>query len=324
MSPRPTTLVVPQTSYPISPRPTTLVVQPLKPSTLSNTVPETKQWVNLKGQVFTESSSQWYNLRTSRFVANQPGTYSPVYGLKGIRVLGTREDIENFWRANATTLTHTLPRATLDSLIFQPFEDVTFLAEDVAERSQLCFIGSAGTVIPAATSTDVASLTENQMEAMCSFTFAGLFVKGRIDNVTDGDTFDIVFFVPISVLGRARAIGVKGAPQTSVIPTAGYEQTGFFAKVSIRMYGYDAAEKDTDAGKLAKRLMEEKFRSLGGIVWCQFIEITVGTDKYGRTLSVLYEDEKKQRLLNDYLLEMEKVHKVKMVNPYLGGTKKQF
>jgi len=288
-------------------------------------IPEMKKWVNLNGKAFVESSTKWYNLRTSRSVVKKPETYTPVYGLKGIRVLGTKDDIDKFWKLNINSLKQALePNATMDSTIFQPFDDITFMSEDAAERSQVCFIGSAGTIIPAATTKDVASLTEKEMAAMCKFSFSGLFVKGRVDNVIDGDTFDIVFYVPISVLGRARSIGEKGLPQTSVIPVPGYEQTGFFAKVAIRMYGYDAAEKDTDAGKLAKRLMEEKFVSLGGIVWCQFIEVTVADDKYGRTLAVLYADEKKTRLLNDYLLGMEKIHNVKMVFPYLGGTKEKF
>lgn len=76
------------------------------------------------------------------------------------------------------------------------------------------------------------------------------------------------------------------------------------------MYGYDAAEKDTDAGKLAKRLIEEKkITSLGGIVWCQFIEPTIADDRYGRKLAVLYKDEQQ------HLLEKENFDNVKMVFP---------
>lgn len=326
--PKPTTIPNQQVVNPI----TTLVIpqiglqQIVKPIITKPVIPETnkKQWLNLKGQLFEELPLQWYNLRTGRFVSNKPGTYNPVYGLRGIRILGTREDLNSFWRLNSEKIQKDFLNVTrIEDIIFEPFEDIVFLSEDAAERSQVCFIGTAGTVIAATTTTDVASLTEKEMESMCKFTFGGLYVKGKIDNVIDGDTFDMVFYVPIALLGQGRALGDKKV-QAPVIPMQGYEQTGFFAKVSIRMYGYDAAEKDTDAGKLAKRLMEEKFRSLGGIVWCQFIEATIADDKYGRTLAVLYEDEAKQRLLNNYLLEQEKFHNVKMVFPYIGGTKKQF
>jgi endonuclease YncB( thermonuclease family) len=296
---------------------------------------DTKRWINLKGTQFEESPVQWYNLRTSRHVNKKPGTYTPVYGIKGTRVLGTKADIENFWRLNSQQLAQILaPNVTLETVIFEPFENIAFLSEDAAARTQMCFIGTAGTVIPATTSTDVETLTQEQMDHMCKFTFGGLFVKGRIDTIVDGDTFDIVFFAPIISLGRSRTLGEKQPFKTPIILTqqrqtvpgqiTEYENVGFFAKVAIRMYGYDAAEKDTDAGKLAKRLMEEKFRSLNGIVWCQFIEAHIADDKYGRTLAVLYEDEQKTRLINNYLLEQETIHNVKMVFPYLGGTKKQF
>lgn len=291
---------------------------------IGNEISGQREWLNLKGKVFEELPIQWYNLRTSRFVSNKPGTYSPVYGLRGIRILGTIEDLNSFWRLNSEKIKQKfLNVTTIEDIIFEPFEDIVFLSEDAAERTQVCFIGTAGTVIEATTTTDVASLTEKQMESMCKFTFGGLFVKGKIDNVIDGDTFDMVFYVPIALLGQGRALGDKKL-QAPIIPIQGYHHTGFFAKVSIRMYGYDAAEKDTEPGKLAKRLMEEKLKSLGGIVWCLFIGAAIADDKYGRTLAVLYEDEQKQRLLNNYLLEQEKLYNVKMVFPYLGGTKKQF
>lgn len=280
-----------------------------------------KQWINLKGNKFTESETGWYNLRSGRSVTKPPSAYSPIYGLKGIKVIGTLEDVTMFWNMNPQKLQQ---GKTLEALLFKPFEDIKYLSDEACQRSQLCFIGTAGSVIAASTTTDVSALTQQQLDSMCTFTFAGLFVKARVDRVIDGDTFEIVFYVPLVLLGRARGIGDKGAPRTSMIPTRGYEQTGFFTKVMVRMYGYDAAEKDTEAGKLAKQLMEEKFRSLGGIVWCQFIETNIANDKYGRTLVVMYGDENRTQSVNDYLLSMESKHNIKMVYPYLGGKKESF
>lgn len=40
---------------------------------------------------------------------------------------------------------------------------------------------------------------------MCKYTFDRLFVKGKIDNIIDGDTFDMAFFfVPIALLVQGR------------------------------------------------------------------------------------------------------------------------
>jgi len=281
-----------------------------------------KQWFNLKGQEFEESADRWYNLSTSRYVKNKP-KYDPVLSIRGIRIIGTMENLIEFWRINVSRLGQSLPKGTnFEDVIFTPFEDITFLSEDASQRSEMCFLGMAGTVIPPAQTTNVAELPLELIDKMCRFSFAGLFVKGRSVYVVDGDTLDVIIFVPLVVLGSARAIGKN--TQVGILPTPGFEKTGFFAKIRIRMYGFDSAEKNTEAGQLAKRLFEEKLQSLGGIVWCQFIETTIAEEKYDRILAVLYEDEKKTRLLNDYLLKQEAAVGVKMVFPYLGGTKKKF
>lgn len=280
-----------------------------------NTTNDNIIWYNLKGNTFEEPKTQWYNLRTNRLVNNKPGTYNPVYGLKGIRILGTKQDIEEFWKINSNKMNGKI----LEDNIFEPFDCIKFLSEDAVHRTQLCFVGTAGSIIESTESTDVETLTNVQMNKMCRFTFGGLFVKGKIDSVIDGDTFDLVFYAPLMSLGKSRTHG-----KVPVLSNDEYKMIGFFTKVMVRMYGYDAAEKDTDAGKLAKKLMEDKFKSINNIVWCQFIESNIADDKYGRSLTVLYEDERKEKLLNTYLIEQEKIHNMKMVFPYIGGTKKKF
>lgn len=283
-----------------------------------------KKWFNLKNKEFDESFDSWYNLATGRFVKQRP-KYNPVLSIRGIRVLGTKEQLADFWRININRLGQSLSKgATFEKVVFAPFDDITFLSEDATARSQMCFLGTAGTVIPAATTTDVAKLPSDLITRMCRFSFAGLFIKGRVVSVIDGDTLDVVIFVPLVQLGAARALGAEGEAFTGAIPTRGFEKVGFFAQVRIRMYGFDAAEKDTDAGKYAKHLFEEKLTSLRGIVWCQFVETTIANEKYDRVLAVLYEDQKRTKLLNDYLLKREADTGVKMVYPYLGGTKTKF
>lgn len=275
----------------------------------SNIAKSTK-WINIKGKYFEESKNNWYNLHTSRFVTSMPTTYSPVYGLKGVKVLGTLEEIEQFITLNSNIQDN-------KNSIFKPFENIEFLSNDASERSQICFINTINII----NERDVSSLTNDHINSICKFTFAGLFVKGKICNVIDGDTFDVICFIPIESLSRSRAIADDNI-RTPAIPIDGYHKGGFFTKITIRMYGYDSEEKNFEAGQLAKRLMEEKFNSINNIVWCQFI--TTADDKYGRTLSVLYEDEQKTKLLNDYLLKQEEIHNTKMVYPYVGGTKKSF
>jgi len=270
-----------------------------------------KYWLNLNGNEFEEPSDQWYNLPTGRYVKNKP-KYDPVYSIRGIRILGRTEDLVKFWELNLERLGQSLPKRTeFKDVIFAPFEDIAFLSRDATLRAEKCL----GDRVSPVRTTDVAKLPEETLSKVCRFSFGGLFTKGRVVRVIDGDTLDLVIFVPFSILSSTRE-GKVGA-----LPTKGSEKGGFFTQVRVRMYGYDSAEKNTEAGLQAKQLFEEKIDSLGGIVWCQFID---ANEKYDRSLAVLYEDKEKTRLLNDFLFRQEQMTNTKMVFPYLGGTKKKF
>lgn len=283
-----------------------------------------KIWINLKGRSFTEDPNNWYNLQTNRFIKNPPASSQINSSLRGIRVLGTVDQLIDFWKKNIDRLSQVYPKGTtFQQVIFQPFTDISFLTEDVARRSQLCYLGTAGTVILPTRATDVEQLSSEEISQMCPFSFAGLFVKARVDNVIDGDTINVVFLVKLMELGSARAIGPRRAARTTIL-TNDPPSTSFFVYNTIRMYGYDAQEKDTSEGKTAKRLLEEKLASLNNIVWCQFVEANIAQEKYGRILAVLYEDKDKTRPLNDYLFHQQQKLGIKLVNPYLGGTKTAF
>ena len=291
-------------------------------------IPSRNTWFNLKTLPFEENPDMWYNLHTGRFVKHQPKDLTISHSLRGIRVLGSIEQIMQFWRINVKQLGVIYPQCTLfQQVTFQPFLDIGFLTEDVARRSRACHMGKAGTIIPATRATDVEQLTSEEVGQLCPFSFAGLFVKCRIVDVVDGDTIHVVIFVPIHELGAARSIGPQGSPRVGMLPqqtTLTDRDTGFFALATIRMYGYDAQEKDSTEGKLAKKLLIDKFTSLNNIIWCQFVEITIAQEKYDRILGVLFEDKDRKCPLNDFLLKKEKELNVRLVNPYLGGTKQSF
>lgn len=284
----------------------------------------TKTWLNLKGNPFEENPAAWYNLQTNRFLKNPPRDPQLNSSLRGIRVLGTRDHLIEFWKRNIDQLGQVYPKGTkFEQVVFQPFTDIAFLTEDAARRSQLCYLGTAGTVISSTHAQDVEQLTNDEINQMCPFSFAGLFVKARVDSVVDGDTLNVIFLVPLMELGSARAIGPKGAARTTIL-TSSPQPTSFFVYDTIRMYGYDAQEKDTPEGQTAKRLFEQKLASLNNIVWCQFVEANIAQEKYGRILAVLYEDKERTRPLNDYLFRQQQQLGIKLVNPYLGGTKTSF
>lgn len=282
-------------------------------STGSNAGSARKQWLNLKGQPFTEPSQSWYHLKTSRLIRNQPN-YSPVYSIQGVRVLGTLENIRSFYQMNSDKFCNI---TSLESVLFRPFDDVIFCQEDACLRSKACFDSGKNKIVPL-TTTDTSDLTDKQTAMLTSFSLAGLFLKGKVTKVIDGDTLEVVVFVPLTQLARQRDVGC------AILPTTEYDHVGFFSKVTIRCYGYDAAEKDTKAGQLAKLLLEEKLQSLNNTVWIQFVEVSVAEDKFGRSLAVLFEDSTSKTPLVKYLLEQEKQRDMKMLLPYLGGSKKKF
>ena len=156
------------------------------------------------------------------------------------------------------------------------------------------------------------------------FGFVGICTKARVVYVVDGDTLDVVMFITLAQLCRSRKIGPKQESRTSALIQSGCEKAGFFMKIRLRLYGYDCIEKNTDNGKLATKILQEKLESINNIVWCQCIELNVSSPKYNRTIAVIYEDPECTKCLNEYLYQMEKKLQIKMVHPYTGGTKKEF
>jgi len=279
-------------------------------------------WKNLDSKSFTERSDRWYNLSTKRFVKNPPKDETICWSLKQVRVLGTKSQVKTFWKVNSTQLETVCSGKSCSQELFQPFRDVTYMSEQASSRSSDLILGPASKMLPLPKNTDVEGLSTEQLDNLTGLHFGGLFLKARVVDVIDGDTIKVVVFFPLNELGSCRKINRK--LQVSAYPAHSKKNSGFFTLLSIRTYGYDAVEKDQPAGQLAKQLFQEKLESLNNVIWCQFIDPSINKDKYDRHLAVLYEDQNKTRLLNDYLLKKQTEVKTVLVNPYLGGTKEKF
>ena len=244
------------------------------------------------------------------------------WAIRGLRFFGTVDELKKFWIDNLAKLGTVLPPgASFESSIYQPGEDISTLVDEIGNQLQVCFKGTAGTIIPAAKTTDVEQLTKTEIDRLCHFHFGGLFVKCKVVHVVDGDTLHVVTFVPLMELGGARVPlhGREHEPKTSILPHGEYHKTGFFARIIIRTYGYDAIEHDKPEGQLATQLFTEKLNSLNNIIWCQFID----SEKYGRMLATLWTDEKKTYCLNNFLIEEGRRRNIRLAYTYMGGTKSQ-
>ena len=201
----------------------------------------------------------------------------------------------------------------------------------------LCSVGGSGTYH--LRTSDVADIPDEIIQSLCNFTLINLRVKAKVVYVVDGDTVDLAFFLPFQHLTRSHLVG-RGLNKRPMQPALTYRpdpdnrlftngersdpkgerSDGMVVRYRCRLNGIDAAEKETQQGQLAKRLMTEKFQSLGNTIYI----IGSTMDLYGRLLVDLFEDAQYQRNFTRYLLNVNDPVLGRIAEPYEGGTKSQY
>jgi endonuclease YncB( thermonuclease family) len=218
---------------------------------------------------------KYYNLRTGNMITVKQKGY---HMNERYRVAGTEEMMVRFFHVNGYNIASapSRPVAKERSVISK------LLHGAVISRSH----GAITT-----NTEDVAKLPIDLLEDMPTFNLAGLKARARVVRVIDGDTFEFVFFVPLSFLAsfdevtgvqtRAQAAQQKRA---SIINYRGSH--GFYTKMTARSMGVDAAEHDTVEGVWATVHYEKEFARLGHLVYLRL----GGFDKYGRVLAEIFAD----------------------------------
>ena len=107
------------------------------------------------------------------------------------------------------------------------------------------------------------------------FTLYGIQTFGKVISLYDGDTFDIVFAVPISSFTKERPISKSKKGVCMICPSP---DTPIIMRMKCRLDGIDARELKSEGGKEAKSILEGYL--LNKILRCEF----KGQDKYGRQL----------------------------------------
>jgi endonuclease YncB( thermonuclease family) len=244
---------------------------------------------------------QYLNLSTNRCVKNAPDNDKICCSLRGIAIIGVREDIEKYFVENKI-------RGDLELLLYYPFRDITHLckvAEEICEYE--CDIKKKATVVH---HKSVDRLRKDEIDSLNLLEPDNMRVEGIVSDVIDGDTFHVVVFIDNDSLCAPRRGG-----QYNAIKCANTDG-GFFAKFCIRLYAVDTVEKHLSIGKDARAKIIELLESVKYRVTVQFISDS--KDKYGRSLAVVHT--RGQRggdvMLNDFL-----VGQMNMAVPYLGGTK---
>lgn len=184
-------------------------------------------------------------------------------------------------------------------------------------------------------SKNVRDLPAEALKYLCPFNLNGLLGttgEGRVISTIDGDTITMVIYLDLHGLSVGRQVTYERKKQIMAPALTENKDAGFFTAFRCRLYGIDSAEKNTEEGQLAKKIMLEKYTSLRGYVFYKIRAF----DKYGRALVDLYEDSSYTHYINDLLLrysDMQQppstvggVNEVKrriLATPYFGGTKSE-
>lgn len=152
-------------------------------------------------------------------------------------------------------------------------------------------------------------LEDVDIDDMDVFRLYNLKTRGRIVKVIDGDTFDILLELNDQLLSEKVKMKRK---QFHIVKTK--DQFTFFSIFKCRLYGIDAAEKNTEMGERIKIFMTKYFDENA------FVDVEcIGADKYGRILVSLKagpdkKDVKEMLLSSDFGVENGVVS-------YFGGRK---
>lgn len=181
---------------------------------------------------------------------------------------------------------------------------------------------SSGSTIFTPRSKNVRDLPTEILKYLCPFNLNGLLGvsgEGRVVSVVDGDTITMVLYLDLHGLSIGRQVTYERKKQIMAPALCENKDAGFFTAFRCRLYGIDSAEKNTEEGQLAKKIMMDKYTSLHGYVFYKIRSF----DKYGRALVDLYEDSSYTHYINDLLLKYSDSRHRILATPYFGGTKSE-
>lgn len=135
------------------------------------------------------------------------------------------------------------------------------------------------------------------MDDLGIFHLSGLSGQSEVVRVIDGDTVEMLIYIPLKDLtrkieyrGRGKARSLKSAASVSSNST----DAGFHAKFICRLAGVDFAEHNTEQGCLGTKLMTDLYAKQNNLVYFK----TGKFDKYGRLLIELFFDQDCTRSIN--------------------------
>lgn len=184
-----------------------------------------------------------------------------------------------------------------------------------------------GSSIGAPRTTSVRDLSDELIGRLCPFHLTGVTGEGKVTRIIDGDTIELLVYVPLKEIGRLQPMGRRKIPLAAALVTASSPSNGasldegFFTILKCRLDGVDFAEKNTLQGREGTRLMTELYAESKN-----YVHYIIGKqDKYGRYLVRLYNHPNRhpESYLNSRYVDVETSVGVVAVS-YGGGTKCEY
>ncbi len=253
---------------------------------------------------------KWFNLGSGRILSKQ--TKNKIFVISSQpnypRIAGTTEQLAEFFQLNPS-IKRDLEAEGQTTPVEGPKVNLSKMERFMSEHRKLRRLTDLlritrkpvreGLITPFK---DPAQLTVFQVNQLDIFSLEGFKGQFRISRVFDGDTFDLVFFLPMNLLKQKGRKGGRKGLATS-------QSDGFFWKLKCRLFGYDAQEHDRWEGICAAYILFNKLKALNGNVYGKIgatYKNPAGRDvvaptygKFGRVLVDIYLDPQYKRRLVD-------------------------
>lgn len=266
---------------------------------------------------------KWKNLDTGRDLANRPRGAQDFWFVREPRIAGSKATLARYFESREQPLPQLYeqppssqpPVVTTGNQRIIPLKPIRRDVDELAAMVQRITLaalpkhtvtdtirGTSSQVLRSS-SGDIRRVPREKLATLGRFSLNGLEGEMAILEVLDGDTYDIAFVVPMTTV---TAFGAMTTEEHIVMRDV------------FRLYGIDAAEKNTIQGQLAtllakKYVDEEKGYMRGKIM---------GWDKYGRAIIELFTAGGDS--LAEILIKHEHPRYGKIAVPYHGATKDEY
>ena len=288
----------------------------------------------LNPQAYEENT--YVNVLTNR--VNKPNKNMNCYAIgqifnletNGPYIMATEEDFKKFCSLNnldpkIDNLKNLIHNSKMSTEFIQSLTNVS-----PVDTHEICSRNTLGEPISISRSKNPHDLNNQQLYSLTELRINGFSGPAVVTDVIDGDTIHIVVYVPLRALAQGHSYKYYSKTGIRSFIHTRFPEAGFFTKISCRLMGIDAMEKNFPEGKFAKALTIDLYQR-NPKVWVEFPsgDNIEDADKFGRSLVTIYTDSTKKVNLNEYLFSYNNIndHKGNMiiiVEKYDGGKKSDY